>query len=379
MKRKDIYEYDIIVIGGGISGCEASFTSAANGARTLLLSISMDSTGYMAFGNIISDKNGITSVGKKIWNSLVFTRAAKNNMIDNKDPICGVIENNGDKIIVDRKRHMMDIKRIIEYKEDLSTRQGLVTEVSFKNDIYTTITSDGISYKSKAVIIACGTYLDSYIFWGGHSFSAGRPGEITSKRLIINLKIMGFSFEPSTMYAGPKIDGRTLDLKNNGTEKIAYYPAYLEQSCIDYINSTSVNKKYRHNLEYRDHRKSNQAVEEIISGPDKKGKYKVDIVAEGKDTREMYIDGFNTAMDEEIQSSALKLIEGLKNTIITRPGYGIRYNTLSPVQINKKFESKNFPGLYFCGKINGALKYEDSAVQGYIAGMNASRRINNIK
>lgn len=379
MKKKDIYEYDIVIVGGGVSGCEASFTSASYGVRTLLLSISMDSIGYMAFGNTVSDKNGTTAVGKKIWNSLMFARTAKDNMICNKDLIGTEIENNGDKIIVDRKRHMIDMKRTIENQENLSTRQGLVTEVSFGSNIYTTITSDGISYKSKAVILSCGTYLDSHIFWGGHSFSAGRPGEITSKRLNINLMKMGYRFETSMIYVGPKIDGRTLDLKNAATEKIIYYPVYLGKSCIDYINSTSVNIKYSKNLESTDHGKNNLPIEKIISGPVKKRKYKVYIVTEGKDTSEMYIDGFNTAMDEEMQSSALKLIKGLKNIIITRPGYGIRYNILSPIQINKKLESKNFPGLYFCGKINGALKYEDSAAQGYIAGMNAAREINNKK
>ena len=190
---------------------------------------------------------------------------------------------------------------------------------------------------------------------------------------------MGFRFKPSMIYVGPKIDGRTLDLKNNRIEKIVYYPVYLGKSCIDYINSTSVNIKYSKNLESTGNGKNNIPIEEIISGPAKKRKYKVDIVTEGKDTREMYIDGFNTAMDGDMQSSALKLIEGLENAIITRPGYGISYNTLSPLQINKKLESKKFPGLYFCGKINGALEYEDSATQGYIAGINAVRGINNIK
>ncbi|MCJ7665720.1 MAG: FAD-dependent oxidoreductase, partial [Actinobacteria bacterium] len=185
--KKDIYDYDIIVIGGGISGCEASFTSASNGARTLLISISMDNIGYMPISNIISNKKGISAVGKTIWNGLIFTRTAKNNMLNTDDPISGEKGKTVDNMIIDRKRQMMDIKKTVESQENISTRQGLVTEVGFKNNIYSIITSDDTTYKSRAVIISCGTFLDSYIFWGGYSYSAGRPGEITSKKLLLNL------------------------------------------------------------------------------------------------------------------------------------------------------------------------------------------------
>ena len=378
MKQKDIYDYDIIVVGGGVSGCEASYTSASHGARTLLLSISMDSIGYMPFSNIISNEKGISAVGKTIWDGLIFTETAKNNLLDINEKICGERSKPARKMIIDRKRQMMDIKRTVEIQEDLLIRQGLVTDLEFKDNIYNITTSDGTSYKSRTVIIACGTFLDSYIFWGDHSFSAGRPGEITSKRLFINLMKSGIKFEKAVIYGGPKIDGRIQGMKNTREIKKVYYAVDMGESSIKYMKNSILDKENSKHREYGNYKKMNLPIEEIISRFNEKEEYKIYIVPEGKDTVEMYIDGFNTAEDEETQLSVLRKIEGLKNTIITRPGYGTSYNILSPLQINKSLESKNFPGLFFSGKINGAACSEDSAAQGYIAGLNAFRRINNI-
>ncbi|MES0342346.1 MAG: FAD-dependent oxidoreductase, partial [Candidatus Humimicrobiaceae bacterium] len=95
----------------------------------------------------------------------------------------------------------------------------------------------------------------------------------------------------------------------------------------------------------------------------------------GKETNELYVDGVLTANSEEEQLKTLREIKGLENVIMTRPGYGIKYNVLSPLQINKNLESKIFPGLFFCGRINGLSKYESTAAQGYLAGVNAFKKI----
>ncbi len=98
-------------------------------------------------------------------------------------------------------------------------------------------------------------------------------------------------------------------------------------------------------------------------------------IPEGKETNEFYVDGFKTANSEEQQLKTLRGIKGMENIIMTRPGYGIKYNILSPFQINKNLESKKFPGLFFCGRVNGLSEYESNAAQGYIAGVNALKKI----
>ena len=324
MNKKDIHEYDVVVIGGGISGCEASYISAVNGARTLLISINTDSIGYMAFENIISNEKGIDAAGKSVWNELALNTAAKNNSIEINNIKTVKIDNTKDMIIIDRKRQMMALKGIIESQENIAVRQGLVTELVLKGNIYHTLTNDGTSYRSKVIIMAPGTFLDSNIFWGSYSIAAGRPGEIASRRLLRNLIKKGFKFKDAKLYCGPKIDGRTVDIKK--------YIRYQEEQ-------------------------------------------KLNIVPEGKETNEMYVDGLNSAGSEKVQLKALREIRGLENAVMTRPGYGIKHNALSPLQIDKNLESIIFPGLFFCGRVNGILEYESTAAQGYIAGLNAIKKI----
>ena len=324
MKKKDIQEYDIVVIGGGISGCEASYISAANGARTLLISINTDSIGYMAFENYISDVKGIAAAGKTLWDDLILKCAAKKNRIDFNNASSIKKDSTEDMIIIDRKRQMIKLKEIIENHENIETRQSLVIDLIFKDSIYHTVTNDGTIYKSKVIILAPGTFLDSIIFWGSYNIAAGRPGEIASKSLLRNLIKIGFKFKETKVYCGPRIDGRTLDLN-----------------------------KYIGNRE----------------------SHKLNVIPEGKETNEFYVNGFKAANSEEEQLKTLRGIKGLENVIITRPGYGIKYNYLFPLQINKNLESKKFPGLFFCGRINGLSNYESNAAQGYLAGLNAAKKI----
>ena len=136
MKKKDIKEYDVVIIGGGISGCEASYISALNGARTLLISINTDSIGYMAFKNYISDIKGITAAGENIWNGLVLKNTARKNRIDSNNFKGIKKDNTSDMIVIDRKRQMMKLKEIIEGYENIETRQGLVIDLIFKDSTW---------------------------------------------------------------------------------------------------------------------------------------------------------------------------------------------------------------------------------------------------
>lgn len=324
MNKKDIKEYDVVVIGGGVSGCEASYISAVKGARTLLISISTDSIGYMAFENYISNTRGVAVAGENIWNGLIIKRAAQKSRVDFKSSMSIKKDNTGDTIIIDRKRQIIKIKEIIENHENIETMQALVIDLIPTGSIYHVVTNDGITYKSKVIILATGTFLDSIIFWGSYNIVAGRPGEIASKRLLKNLIKIGFKFKEAKVYSGPRIDGRTLDLNK-------------------YIKNKESNG--------------------------------LNIIPEGKETNEFYIDGFKTANSEEEQIKTLREVEGLENIIMTRPGYGIKHNVLSPLQINKNLESKKFPGLFFCGRVNSLSGYEDTAAQGYFAGVNAFKKI----
>jgi len=281
----------------------------------------------MAFENYISNIKGIAAAGENIWNGLTIKRAAQKSRSALNNIMSIEEDNTGDTITIDRKRQMIKLKEIIENHENIETRQALVIDLIPTGSVYHVVTNDDTTYKSKVIILATGTFLDSMIFWGSYNIAAGRPGEIASKRLLKNLIKIGFEFKEAKLYSGPRIDGRTLDIN-----------------------------KYIKNKE----------------------SHELNIIPEGKETNEFYIDGFKTANSEEEQLKTLRVVEGLENIIMTRPGYGIKYNVLSPLQIKKNLESKKFPGLFFCGRINGLSEYEATAAQGYIAGLNAFKKINSI-
>lgn len=347
-----MYKYDVIIIGCGFAGSEAAMASARGGAKTLMITINMDSIATMPFGNILDirkhrevfariEKHGSRVPGNIKNNSLIEIQGDKNP----NSNIAG-------SVVIDRKRYSLKMKELIENKENLETRQGLVTDIIIKEKGFEVITSDYLKCSSDAVVLCTGTFLDSKIFWGKNVVEGGRPGEIRSLRLVKNLKKKGFKFSNYCIFAAPEIKKGTI-IVNNANIK------YIRKKGIEYFIVfpgevfTKVN-----------------TVRDITN---------LYIIPDGKDSDEMYVYGFENSLSEEMQTDLIRKLKGFENAFMTRPGYGIEYGCLSPFQINETLESKKIKGLFFAGRINRTNKYEQSLEQGLLAGINACKKIKGIE
>ena len=389
--KKDRPKYNVIVIGAGHAGCEAALASARSNIKALMVSINMDTIELMPFGNetggfgqdlLIKE---IDFMGGEIYKNI------KNNYINLKlernktDPLIKTV-----KALVDRRRYSLSMKKVLENQDNLDLRQGLVVDVCRKGKMYDLKTSDGLVYSCDCVVICTGTFLNAKIFWGKYKIEAGRQGEICSKSLLGNLKKSGFQFGKIRNYIAPMVDKKSVktenleklvfkkthnpfgnDLKNK--KQLYSYRTYISGEFIKYIFKSK--EKIISNCNYNSKGKADLLpIEARILGNKIAGREEIFIQPVGRDTNERYLQGLETALQEELQVEMLKKIDGLEEAEITRPGYGIEYNYLSQLQLESDLQSKNMKGIYFAGRINGTGGYEESAAQGIVAGINASRK-----
>jgi tRNA uridine 5-carboxymethylaminomethyl modification enzyme len=339
------YEYDVIVIGGGLAGSAAACAASSNGVKTLLISINMDSLASMQFGNYFTPgdiKGGFSYLTKKDY---LIPGIINNNILAE---ISG--KENGFKQlkgfwIIDRKRFALQIKEMLESRENLNTRQGLAAGVIDDENGYIVRTSESIEIKTRAVIICAGTFLSSRISWGENIIKAGRPGEIYSSRLYKNLVGRGLKFGTGKLFSAPKILGNTVTKKAKNIK--TYKGGKTDLYSVSGIGET---------------------------GPGKEVK-RLYLLPEGLETQEMYVYGFENDASEEEQLKKLLNIKGFEKIYMTRPGYRIEYGCLKTGEIGKDLKAKNARGLFFAGRITGSDSYGMSLMQGYISGENAVRTL----
>jgi tRNA uridine 5-carboxymethylaminomethyl modification enzyme len=392
-------EYEVVVIGAGHAGIEAANASARLGAKTLVLTINLDSVGLMPCNCAIGGP-GRGQLLREIdaMGGLIGEHADKNyihNRIINTSKGLAIRTL---RSVVDKRQYFISIKKTLEERDNIDLRQGLVINIKKKNNIFNLITSDGVEYTSKAVVITTGTFLRAEIFWGKYSMQAGRLGEINSRSLSRSLEKMGLSFSRLRTETPPRIDCKTIDTKNLSVQlydddpeffshtkapkarrQIPIYYTYIDQNNIDYIrDNLDKSPIYQRKIE-TESPKYCPSIEDKVERFSEKNRHPIFIQPEGRRTNEMYLHGLHTAFPEEIQERIIKNIKGLEKAILTRPGYGVEYDFLRSGQINSSLENKKIKGLFFAGQINGTTGYEEAAAQGVIAGINAAREIKNKK
>jgi len=386
--------YDVIVIGAGHAGCEATIASAKNGAKTLIITINMDSIAMMPCNSAVGGPGRGQLVREiDVLGGEIAKNADKNfihsRMLNtSRGPAVQAL-----RAIVDKRRYFLSMKYVLEEKKLLDLKQGLVVDINKEADGYKVITSDDKCYRCKCIVIATGTFLDGKIFWGNYEINAGRQGEIPSNRLAINLKKMGFKFGRLKTETPPKVDKKTINKKilkiqsydkfpemfsyenrYDGREQLENYISYVDKECIEYImKNIKKSANYSHKMG-SEGPKYCPSIEDKVKRFKNKKRHLVFIQPEGRDTNEMYLHGLHTTFSEEIQLGIIKRIKGLENAKITRPGYGVEYDYLMPFQINNNLESKLYENIFYAGQVNGTTGYEEAASQGIIAGINAARR-----
>jgi len=388
--------YDIIVVGGGHAGCEAAAISAKMGKKTLLITMNMQTIAQMscnpamggiAKGQIVREVDALGGLSGIISDQTMIQFKMLNK---SKGPAMW-----SPRCQSDRMRFAESWRLELEKLHNLDFWQDMVVElIESKKSISGVKTMMGITFKSKAVILTNGTFLNGKIHVGEKQFSGGRSGERSSLGLTAQLESLGFKSGRMKTGTPPRIDGRSINynaLEEDVGEETEIGFSFLKKLQLKKQKSCFIahtNQKV-HNILEKGFEKSPMfqgriegigprycpSIEDKITRFKEKDRHQIFLEPEGWETCEVYVNGFSTSLPEEVQYKALQQIKGLENVKMFRPGYAIEYDYFPPIQLQHNLETKIIQNLYFAGQINGTTGYEEAACQGLMAGINASLSI----
>ena len=392
------HEYDVIVIGGGHAGCEAALAAAKTGAKTLLISQSLDtiaqmscnpSIGGIAKGQIVRE---IDALGGAM--GLVTDSAAVHYHMLNTGKGPAV---HSPRVQCDKKAYQFNFKHTLERQPNLDIMQDEAAQITTSDGAVSGVmTLRHTFYRAKTVVLTTGTFLGGTIHIGEEVFPGGRYNDMPSNELSNSLKSLGLHIIRFKTGTPMRVNARGIDFSkfrlqpsDDPLQPISHFTDAKEQSkrhflsCYITRTTEETDKILRENL----NRSAMYSGKIHALGPrycpsveDKTKKFPdmkthpLFLEPEGNNTEEFYIQGFSTSMPEEEQRALLKSVPGLENTSITRPGYAIEYDFSDPMDLFPSLESKIIPGLFCAGQINGTTGYEEAGGQGFVAGVNAARK-----
>lgn len=388
--------FDVIVVGGGHAGAEASAAAANLGAKTLLVTMNIDTIcqmscnpamGGVAKGQIVREIDALGGYSGLVTDSSMIQFRMLNL---SKGPAMW-----SPRAQCDKAQFSLNWRHVLENIPNLSIWQDEVVDLIVNNGHACGVrTRLGLEISSRAVILTNGTFLNGSIFIGEGSWSGGRIGERPSVGLSDRLQDYGFSVERLKTGTPVRIDGRTIDFS-----KLAIQPGDDTPQTFSYLNVASILHQRPCYLAY-----TNVHTHEVLRtgfdrsplytgvihghGPrycpsieDKivrfadKERHQLFVEPEGRDTNSYYLNGFSSSLPLEVQLQALHTIEGFEHAQIFKPGYAIEYDFFPPTQLNYTLETKTIESLYFAGQINGTTGYEEAACQGLMAGINAALKL----
>ena len=388
--------YDVIVVGGGHAGYEASIAAAKMGCHTLLLTINLDTIGLMscnpAIGGLAKGQlvKEIDAIGGIMGRAIDDTAIQFRTLNTKKGPAV-----RSSRAQADRQNYRLWIKSAVENAVGLDVKQGLVEKMIVDGDCVTGVeTSIGEIFNSRTVILTPGTFLNGLVHIGLVNFPAGRLGELPSKGLSDSLKELGFNLGRLKTGTTPRLDSQTINYDVLEIQDGDYPPKPFSFSTTEVLQ-----KQLPCHITYTNE-KTHEIIREgfdrspmytgIITGtgarycpsiedkirrfPDK-NRHQLFIEPEGYNTTEVYPSGIPTSLPLDIQIRMVRSIKGLEETEIMRPGYAIEYDYVDPVQIRPTLETKRIYGLYLAGQINGTSGYEEAGAQGLMAGINAALKV----
>jgi len=386
-------EYDVIVVGAGHAGCEAAVGAANLGSKVLLVTMNMQTIAQMscnpamggvAKGQIVREVDALGGYSGIVTDHTMIQFRMLNL---SKGPAMWSPRAQSDRMeFAGKWRQMLEQNPLIDFWQEMVS--GLIVKDKRVVGIRTGM---GIEVRGKSVVLTNGTFLNGIIHIGEKQFGGGRAGESAAKGITEQLVELGF--EAGRMKTGtpPRLDGRSLNYNNMeeqpGDEnpgKFSYSdtPAIKNQiPChITYTNDKvhevlktgfAQSPMFQGRIQGRGPRYCPSIEDKIERFADKE-RHQLFVEPEGRNTIEIYVNGFSSSLPEDVQYKALKMIPGFEDVKMFRPGYAIEYDYFPPTQLKMSLETHLIGGLYFAGQINGTTGYEEAACQGMMAGINAA-------
>ena len=391
-------EYDIIVVGAGHAGCEASIACAKSGAKVLLATLDINNIALMPCNPAIGGPakstlvREIDALGGMMGVVADATYIQMKMLNSSKGPAVQALRAQSDK-----RQYMDYMRNIIEQYENIYLRQACITDIIVKDDkIVGAVDEYGIEYKTRAVVLTTGTSLNGKIFVGLKSYSAGRLGEKSAYGLSESLMKHGIEIKKLKTGTPPRVDKRSIDYSKMqiqpGDDTLHFYsfrpnrPIRPQYPCYLTRTTEETHAIIRANLD-----KSPMfqgliqgvgprycpSIEDKVVRFSENPSHHIFIEPEGLGTYEVYIQGFSSSLPADVQVKMLRTLPGLEKAHVIKPAYAVEYDYVPAVQTTHSLMSKKVKGLFFGGQINGTSGYEEAGAQGLIAGLNAVNYINN--